>query len=351
MHVHGVNAAGAFELWGTVCTEPKSDESDQPIYISDCAQSLSRISTSGPLGVGWRHSVTCAVNCLVTPTGTVFGTDKFTFDSSICAAAVVKGVCSKQAEGDCQFSVVVAPGKDSYAAGTEHGITTSSHSSTELAFVPESENESADIPTVNARFLFTNTTRSAPEGFLIENGQTLAERKDWGHGKLLYGFDRHGIEAAGCPSIGAEEENPILSAGLKFPPDPKSQVCIAGSSADCGKNGWTVEGLGDGDYRLEVTVGNPCEPAEGERAYFLQANGVPVVTNELLRKNTYFSTSTDVAVAGGKLRIESGCIQEGVAGQEYEDLCKAAHTTLLELKIEQIQAKSGQKSEVEELVA
>ena len=65
--------------------------------------------------------------------GSVWGTDIYTDDSSICRAAVHFGVLTAATGGT--ITVEIRPGEASYAATTRNGITTSSWGSWNRSFV------------------------------------------------------------------------------------------------------------------------------------------------------------------------------------------------------------------------
>ena len=55
--------------------------------------------------------------------GTVWGTDDYTDDSSVCAAAVHAGAITKATGG--RVNIEMLTGLPSYSASTRHGVTTS----------------------------------------------------------------------------------------------------------------------------------------------------------------------------------------------------------------------------------
>lgn len=73
-------------------------------------------------------SVVCPVNC---KTGSVWGTDMYTTDSSICVAAVHAGVIG--ADGG-PVKVTLAPGKPSYSGTARNGVTTSQWNAFDKSF-------------------------------------------------------------------------------------------------------------------------------------------------------------------------------------------------------------------------
>lgn len=57
---------------------------------------------------------------------TIWGTDVYTDDSSVCTAAVHAGVISLEHGGT--FTAIVAPGESEYAASTRHGVASQRYS-------------------------------------------------------------------------------------------------------------------------------------------------------------------------------------------------------------------------------
>jgi hypothetical protein len=74
--------------------------------------------------------VTC--KCAASPTGSVWGSDIYTQDSSICRAAVHNGVITADEGGS--VTAKAAPGCKSYTASTANGVTTSSWGEYQTSF-------------------------------------------------------------------------------------------------------------------------------------------------------------------------------------------------------------------------
>jgi hypothetical protein len=76
--------------------------------------------------------------------GSVWGTDIYTGDSALAAAAVHAGAVEV---GETRVvKVTILPGQDSYAASTRHGLTTSSYSTYPFSFKVERTNHAARWP-------------------------------------------------------------------------------------------------------------------------------------------------------------------------------------------------------------
>ena len=73
-----------------------------------------------------EKTVTCPAGCIADNKGTVWGTDIYTNDSSVCAAAVHAGVISSSTGG--LVVVTKADGQESYVGSDRNGISTLSYS-------------------------------------------------------------------------------------------------------------------------------------------------------------------------------------------------------------------------------
>ncbi len=92
---------------------------------SDSAKSLN-------LGVGESKTVTCAGGG---SPSSVWGTTTYTADSSICSAAVLQGLITKNDGGS--VAVKVIEGQDSYQGSTANGVTSSDYGTYALSYTLE----------------------------------------------------------------------------------------------------------------------------------------------------------------------------------------------------------------------
>lgn len=76
-------------------------------------------------------NVECPANCT---SGSLWGTNVYTDDSSVCTAAIHAGIIP--ASGG-QFALVIMEGQDEYTGSTQNGITSSSWSSWERSIMPQ----------------------------------------------------------------------------------------------------------------------------------------------------------------------------------------------------------------------
>ena len=92
--------------------EPSSTPAHVGVVRADCSTTASQL----PGEYGDRYLVTCPDGC---GTGTVWGTNVYTDDSSICSAAIHNGTVT--AEGGA-ISLILLPGRDAYLSTTRHTI-------------------------------------------------------------------------------------------------------------------------------------------------------------------------------------------------------------------------------------
>jgi len=91
------------------------------VSCSDSVNSLNKKSAKA-------FSVVCPVNC---KTGSVWGTDVYTTDSSICVAAVHAGVIGTNGG---MVKVKLLSGKPSYAGTSRNGVTTNQWNAFDKSF-------------------------------------------------------------------------------------------------------------------------------------------------------------------------------------------------------------------------
>lgn len=101
--------------------------------VAGAAQAAVNVSCGDSVnGLGKKNakafSVVCPVNCT---TGSVWGTDVYTTDSSICVAALHAGVIS--ANGG-PVKVTLTAGKPSYAGTARNGVTTNQWATFDRSF-------------------------------------------------------------------------------------------------------------------------------------------------------------------------------------------------------------------------
>jgi hypothetical protein len=87
---------------------------------TDCKTTAKSITT--------RAEVTCPAGCSGEH---VWGTDVYTDDSSLCAAAIHAGVIG---QGGGRVIVVIEPGATSYSGTTRNGVTTDSYGQWDRSF-------------------------------------------------------------------------------------------------------------------------------------------------------------------------------------------------------------------------
>lgn len=87
-----------------------------PLTCADTAQG----EALGELAEGARATVTCPANCSAAVS--VWGTDVYTDDSNVCAAAAHAGAIDLARGGP--FEIAILGGRDGYEASTRHGVAT-----------------------------------------------------------------------------------------------------------------------------------------------------------------------------------------------------------------------------------
>lgn len=108
----GLSACGK-EAIGVQCSESVRDLADDPATAAE------------------SFTVKCPANCI---SGSIWGVDTYTTDSSICRAALHAGVITS-AGGD--VTVTRAPGQSEYAGSERNGITSQSWGSWDSSFTVE----------------------------------------------------------------------------------------------------------------------------------------------------------------------------------------------------------------------
>jgi hypothetical protein len=85
----------------------------------DCATKMRDVVTAGK-EIGAKFTVACPANC---SGGSIWGTDTYTTDSSVCMAGIHAGVITAAKGGDVNVTVVKSLEK--YEGSARNGITTS----------------------------------------------------------------------------------------------------------------------------------------------------------------------------------------------------------------------------------
>ncbi len=84
--------------------------------LIDCTTKMKDVSVKNK-EVGAYFTIKCAANCKI---GSVWGTDIYSTDSSVCAAGVHAGVINHKSGGSFKVSVVKAP--DKYIGSWRNGV-------------------------------------------------------------------------------------------------------------------------------------------------------------------------------------------------------------------------------------
>lgn len=132
-------AQASRESTTTVTTD--ESETKDTIVVDDPAWAANATEFRGQDGT--THSQECPPNP-DEQAGSVWGAGTYTDDSSICTAAVQSGLITFAEGGTVTFEI--APGQDSYDAGTANGVTSSAYASWEGSFTfPDAPPGSVDF--------------------------------------------------------------------------------------------------------------------------------------------------------------------------------------------------------------
>lgn len=128
-----------------------------------------------PGDVGMTLNGTCPSNC-ITEGSSVWGSDVYTDDSSICTAAIHAGVIT---DAGGAVSLTIAPGQDAYAGSERNGVSTSEWGSWSRSFTfggaatPSTSGDAAPIAATSAlpnAYAFPNgVSFSYPDGYTIQS--------------------------------------------------------------------------------------------------------------------------------------------------------------------------------------
>ena len=150
MAIRSAVVACLFLLMGCTAATPATP---QPTAASSVAAAPSAVPTvaftlsPSPTGIGYAGSgwtvsalglegvgATFVFHCPAGgPAGTVWGSDVYTADSSVCTAAVHAGVITLGVGGD--VTIELRPGQDAYEGSTRFGLTTLSYPAYDSSFV------------------------------------------------------------------------------------------------------------------------------------------------------------------------------------------------------------------------
>lgn len=328
MNINGEDTGGSFEFIGTSCNLPEKLTSSkiqyQDVKIPECFASIENLPEVLPIEDGQQFIALCRPDCLRAPEGVLHGVDVYSTDSSICLASLHAGLCKKFGTA-CRILVTVGGRKDYFDGSNRNGITSTtaagSDASITLSAAPKKSTEHEKIIKYAISFQ-SNRNAVLPDEYLVDNGQLKAERNG-----VFYGW----LRPARLPKCPINIKSNVLNnGGVSFPPSTASEECLRGHK--CEANFWSITLPKNGRYLVEVQVGSPCEPLKGTRAYFLQVNGVPVVSGKNLAKGQFYWAIQEVQVLDKMLVLTSECKPSSI----HEHLCDNAVTTLMNLKIKNV---------------
>jgi hypothetical protein len=126
-------------------TTAESSLPEQPVATGESVTTVPLSGCRGPGSTAWAQSAIGCNGSLVGTGGTtytcppggkaytVWGTDIYTHDSSVCTAAVHAGLIEFEDGGE--VVIVIRPGESSYLGTTANGVTTESYGSWGVSFV------------------------------------------------------------------------------------------------------------------------------------------------------------------------------------------------------------------------
>lgn len=326
MYLNGEDSGGSFEFLGTVCSadDSKNEEKLKVIEINDCEMTVENIPDLLPIAEGEQFIAICPRSCVINPEGAVYGAGTYATESTLCTAGVHAGACEGVID-QCRLLVTVAGPKKSFPAVKLNGVSSQSHGPANASIsVSKSSCTEAILSKdkINYKISFRGDG-SQPEGWLVDDGSIKHQKNG-----LFYGWLRQ-APAVSCNA--SMFSNPINNGGIYFPPASASRDCLEG--ADCSSNFWSISLPENGKYRVEVLVGNPCEPKEGSLKNFIQVNDIPLIRGVALERESLFTAVTNVNVTDKLILISSECEETG----DSEDLCRDAVTSIMAITIEKIE--------------
>jgi hypothetical protein len=188
-----------------------------PLTCGDNAQG----ETLGDLTEGARATVSCPANC--SAGASVWGTDVYTDDSNVCAAAAHAGAIDLARGGS--FVVSILPGSTSYVGSARHGVTSRNWGSWRRSFAIVSAS-SGPAPTAPASSGATATVTSDAEGTVANAAGVRVE--------VPAGAVPVTIE--GAPGTMVFSIEPAAT-----PAAPPSGFAVAGATYQIGPDGLTLE--------------------------------------------------------------------------------------------------------------
>jgi hypothetical protein len=126
---------------------------------------------------------------------TVWGSDIYTSDSSICTAAVHSGLITFQQGGT--VTIELRPGRSIYGSSERNGVTTNSYGSWQQSFVFKTPNMDAVVRAAEESTLILWNTEAAIVPF--ENGKTLKfDCPANGKESNVWGTDTYTLDSSIC---------------------------------------------------------------------------------------------------------------------------------------------------------
>ncbi|SCL96192.1 LCCL domain-containing protein [Plasmodium chabaudi chabaudi] len=366
MFVNNLETGGSFELIGNSCNIIDNEYMNHhaKIDVLNCDDTLNDIPDVIPLIYGDKFVVSCPYNCIKdveSNNKTVYGSDLYSLDSPICKAAVHSGVCLKNGnntdvntlnnyEEECKFLLMIKEVNVSNFIGKLQNNVLSMNKNVEdqnkiLSFaisqiVSTKFNSLSSlyysIPNSYSIVFKNKEDLNVPNKFLVDTGDIFIDYGNFGYGwkrkvdsNILLDLNRREINNGNIHDIRSKIEpinnffhNIMYSDGIIFPPASTNEQCV--SKLTCESNYWTFRVYENGNYLIQVLVGNIY--FDTVQKNFIEINGIPIIKNVDLKPNEYYVGIKNIQINDNKLIFTSTCLES-----QYS--CGSFQTTMLAVQI------------------
>ena len=231
------NTAGGGGHAGTSADNSNTGPSSPPAPPSSAGEGTPTTWEASAISLNGKDGETLTLAC--SPGGTahsVWGSDIYTADSSICTAAVHSGLITFQQGGS--VTVELRPGRPIYGASERNGVTTSDYGSYQHSFVFKTSNMEAVLrEAADATPVLWNTSAAVVS---FEPGKTYnfkcpSDRTE----SSVWGTDIYTLDSSIC--------NAAVHAG-KLAPESGGLVTIELRPGESSYKGTTRNGIKTNDY-------------------------------------------------------------------------------------------------------
>ena len=231
------NTAGGGGHAGTLADNSNTGPSSPPAPPSSAGEGTPTTWEASAISLNGKDAETLTLAC--SPGGTahsVWGSDIYTADSSICTAAVHSGLITFQQGGS--VTVELRPGRPIYGASERNGVTTSDYGSYQHSFVFKTPNMEAVLrEAADATPVLWNTSAAVVS---FEPGKTYTFKCPSGRTESsVWGTDIYTLDSSIC--------NAAVHAG-KLAPESGGLVTIELRPGESSYKGTTRNGIKTNDY-------------------------------------------------------------------------------------------------------